>query len=250
MTHQCVLRPAAALLLALGLLFAAGAAQAVTFTIEAGDSGWYDDTGAHTQSNRNYFVGYDGFGELRNFFTFSLNTLSTSQTILSASIQLYMPADNEPNASFDGGYHSGDASETYQLHEVTAVDTAVTAGGVGLTPIYDDLGDGAVFGSTSVELLDNGTLVTIALNATAIADLVNHQTVGVGDWVVGGVMTTYSGQTTAEEGFFAHTDPPGLGPYTRQLVVVLTPEPGTGLMVAAGMLALGAARTRRARMGR
>ncbi|WP_287115948.1 hypothetical protein, partial [Microcystis sp. M_OC_Ca_00000000_C217Col] len=44
-------------------------------------------------------------------------------------------------------YNSPQPSETYELRDVTTAVPTLTAGGSGLTAIYTDLGDGAIYGS-------------------------------------------------------------------------------------------------------
>ena len=127
-------------------------------TLNAVDSGWYDSTGFHSPSNTNYIVGDLGNPLFRNWFTFNLPTLTAP--IITAQLKVN---------TFD--YGSLDASETYQLHEITTAVPTLTAGGSGLTGIYADLGDGAIYGSKIYSNANDNLITTIDLNASAISAL-------------------------------------------------------------------------------
>jgi hypothetical protein len=232
---------------ALFLIFAS-ASPALTFTINASDSGWYSETGNHTPSNQSYEAGWEN-ERLRNFFVFDLSSLPTSETVLSVTLHVYNPAVHEPDVTYAGGYVSPDASETYELHEVLLPAATVTGGPVPPPVIvnpaaYTDLGDGAVYGSYAVTSADNGAFVDIGLNAAGIASV--QSLAGLpAQYVLGGLVTTLTATIGVEEWVLGHTDPPGLGPYTRQLVVTMTPEPGTGALFALGLVAIGSARRSR-----
>ncbi len=223
------------------LLTLASASQALTITLDAVDSGWFDQTGAHTASNQNYAVGYDGAGELRNFFVFDVSSLPLTETVLSVTLRVWNPAAGVPTPAWTDGYDSPDATETYELHEVLLLPAAPPVDQVGNLLAFNDLGDGPVFGSHAASAADNGTLVDILLNAAGVAAV----DAAVGNFVLGGLLTTLAASGLTEEVFFGNTDPPGVGPSTRQLIVVLTPEPGTAALLGLGLIAITSARQRR-----
>ncbi|MFM6345455.1 MAG: hypothetical protein ACKPFK_09955, partial [Dolichospermum sp.] len=132
-----------------------------TITLNAADTGWYNNTGFHDPTNPNYIVG-DGTNPLyplyRNWFTFNLPTLTAP--IISAQLKVN---------TYD--YDSPQTSETYQLQEVTTAVPTLTAGGSGKTAIYADLGDGAIYGSRTYTNADDNQFRTIDLNAAAISAL-------------------------------------------------------------------------------
>ncbi|MFM6728949.1 MAG: Calx-beta domain-containing protein, partial [Dolichospermum sp.] len=97
-------------------------------------------------------------GLYRNWFTFNLPTLTAP--IISAQLKVKT-----------WEYTSNDATETYQLQEVTTPVPTLTAGGSGLTAIYADLGDGAIYGSRDYSNGDDNGTSTIILNAAAISAL-------------------------------------------------------------------------------
>ena len=70
------------LLLVCAFLAAPGSAAVVT--VNATDSGWYDDTGFHDPSNINYLVGNPVFSpsfvDHHNFFVFDLASISGTVT--------------------------------------------------------------------------------------------------------------------------------------------------------------------------
>src|SRR5258706_4830269 len=109
------------LLLSAAWLAFASASSAIT--VNASDSGNYDATGNHALGDLEYVAGWDNEG-LRDYFVFDLSSLSG--TIASATLHVYNPAVCEPDCSYTGGYDSGDATETYNLHEVLLPAAVVT----------------------------------------------------------------------------------------------------------------------------
>ncbi|MCZ8195826.1 MAG: S8 family serine peptidase, partial [Aquidulcibacter sp.] len=128
-----------------------------TITLNAVDTGWYDSKGYHIPTNTNYIVG-DSNALYRNWYAFNLPTLTAP--IVSAQLRVNT-----------WEYTSNDATETYQLQEVTTAVPTLTAGGSGLTAIYADLGDGAIYGSRTYTNADDYQIRTIDLNAAAISAL-------------------------------------------------------------------------------
>ncbi|MFM6348071.1 MAG: Calx-beta domain-containing protein, partial [Dolichospermum sp.] len=123
--------------------------------------------------NTNYVVGDVG-GLYRNWFTFNLPTLTAP--IISAQLKVK-----------NWEYTSNDATETYQLQEVTTPVPTLTAGGSGLTAIYADLGDGAIYGSQNYQNTDDYGTSTIILNAAAISALTAKSGQA---FALGGLLTT------------------------------------------------------------
>ncbi|MBE9264447.1 S8 family serine peptidase [Microcystis sp. LEGE 00066] len=147
-----------------------------TITLNAADTGWYDNTGFHIPSNTNYIVGDNENPNIlyRNWFTFNLPTLTAP--IISAQLKVN---------TF--GYSSPQTSETYELRDVTTAVPTLTAGGSGKTAIYADLGDGAIYGSRVYTNADNNLIRTIDLNAAAISALTAKSGQA---FALGGLLTT------------------------------------------------------------
>src|SRR4029079_6274681 len=124
------------------------------------DSGWYNATGSHTPTNTNYLTGQFNSVDERSFFVFDLATVTGN--IVGAELRLANPSS---------GYSSPDPTETLAMWDVTTPIATLTAGGSGLTAIYNDLGTGTQFGLRSVSAADNNTTVIIPLNPAAVTAL-------------------------------------------------------------------------------
>lgn len=171
-------------------------------TLNAVDSGWYDNFGFHNSVNTNYFVSGLGTQEARNFFVFDLNGFS--EPITAATLALFNPASNSASL----GYLSDDPTETYTLFDVNTPIDSLKAGGFGHTATFADLGTGMTLGSRVVSAADNGNLVTIPLNSNALSNL-NAST---GEIALGGALTTLARRSTHER-MFGFTS----AQFTRQL---------------------------------
>jgi large repetitive protein len=188
-------------------------AQAVT--IDATDRGWYNGIGVHVPSNHNYIVGF-GAANDRNFFVFDLSAVSG--TITSAVLKLFNPV------------YAGDASETYEVHQVTTSAATLIAGGTNLAT-HTDLGDGPVYGNYVATAADNGTYISILLNAAAIADI---QAALGGFFSTGGLLTTNDG----DDALFVATGFDN-NPLSDTALILTTaaavPEPGSLALLGLGL---------------
>ncbi|GCL34396.1 putative peptidase [Planktothrix agardhii CCAP 1459/11A] len=133
----------------------AGSTPPPSTNIAATDTGWYDNSGSHGPSNTNYLVGDYNF-KYRNWMAFNLPTFTTPVTSAKLQIKAYQ-------------YSSADLSETYELRDVTTPVSTLTAGGSGLTSIYNDLGGGTIYGSRSFTSADSNQTVTIDLNSALVS---------------------------------------------------------------------------------
>jgi hypothetical protein len=204
----------------LGVLTAPTAATADV--INAIDSGWYSESGMHVAVNDNYVVGEVSGVVRHNFFVFDLTAVVDD--IVSASIQLYNPDSALPALR---GYVSPDAAETFELYDVStpiASLSASSAAGPAGVATFDDLGTGTVFGQRVVSAADNGTTISVALNADGLAAL-NAARGGL--FALGGALTSLG--SFGDEyvfGFSVALDNPNV----RQLEFrtrPAVPEPGT-----------------------
>jgi hypothetical protein len=229
------MRPIVLGLTLLAMLAAPPAASADV--INAIDSGWYSEAGVHTAQNQNYLTGNFGGSARRSFFVFDLTAVANE--IVSASIQLYNPDSALPALR---GYVSPDATETFALYDVStpvASLTASSAAGPAGVAVFDDLGSGAVFGERVMSVADNGTTVSLALNADGLSAL-NAARGGL--FALGGALTSLGG--AADEyvfGFSVLLDNPDV----RRLefrTIEAVPEPTT--LALLGVAAVFAARRR------
>ncbi|CAD5976958.1 Ig-like domain-containing protein [Planktothrix agardhii] len=159
----------------------AGSTPPPSTNIAATDTGWYDNSGSHGPSNTNYLVGDYNF-KYRNWMAFNLPTFTTPVTSAKLQIKAYQ-------------YSSADLSETYELRDVTTPVSTLTAGGSGLTSIYNDLGDGTIYGSRSFTGADSNQTVTIDLNS-ALVSAINAKSGQ--SFALGGQITTLDGIDNSE----------------------------------------------------
>jgi hypothetical protein len=209
------------LLLLLGFSFSTASAQ--TVIISYSNRGNYDGMfGDYFPGSTNYIVGYD-VPEYRNFFVFDLS--GVVQPIASATLDLYLP-----NTS-GKGYFSSHPSENFQLHDVVTSISNLTAGTGGLAA-FNDLGSGVVYGNRSISDADEGTVVEILLNTSAVASMnANH-----GLFAMGGSLTTLDHPPTFIEVAFAFT---GNDSDVSELRLTFVPEASTATLIAFAAMIFG-----------
>ncbi|HEY8352856.1 MAG TPA: PEP-CTERM sorting domain-containing protein [Sphingomonadales bacterium] len=136
--------------------------------VQATHTGWYREDGYHQNINPNYLTGFCSSSDAcrgddrnyRSFFAFDLANVSGS--ILSASLSIGNPAQ---------GLHTTEPSLLLNIHEVLTAFDDLVATHTDATDIFEDLGDGTLFGSYTVTAADNGTQVVVGLNDAAITAL-------------------------------------------------------------------------------
>jgi hypothetical protein len=157
-------------------------AVAQPIALQATAAGLWDSTGAHNAASGSYEVGQVPPLQQRNFFVFDLSGLTLP--IVSASLNL---------TDVKGGYHSPLTSDTYGLFDVSTPISALVASGSGQTAIFNDLGSGTSYGSQTITMASDGTVISTPLNAAAIAAL--NSNLG-GLFAVGGALTSITGSNT------------------------------------------------------
>jgi hypothetical protein len=177
-----------------------GDLASASVTLNAVDQGWWDSTGAHSSTNKNYLTGLSSTDH-RSYYVFDLTAVS--QAIAAAQLNLFNPTN---------GYSSPDPTETLGIFDVSTPLTALQATGSGQTAIYNDLGSGTSYGSQTVSAASNGQLIAIPLNAAAVSALNAARGTRT---AVGGALTSISG--TANQFVFGFTN----GTETKQLVLTL-----------------------------
>jgi hypothetical protein len=140
------------------------------FSFNAFDSGWYDSTGSHTNSNDNYIIsdpslgctGCDGFAQTtttHDYFAFRLGNSTVTGNVLSATLSVPNPV---------AGYLGPVGGLLVSLWDVTTDLNTVVANAAGQVGTYNDLGSGVLYSTRVVGPADNGTNILFNLNANAL----------------------------------------------------------------------------------
>ncbi len=88
-----------------------------------------------------------------------------------------------------GGYSSGKPSDTYSVFDVSTSIAALESSGSGQETIFNDLGSGVSYGTTTVSSASNGAQVNVPLNSAAVTAL---NAADGGQFAVGGALPTFS----------------------------------------------------------
>ncbi len=127
--------------------------------VDTFDKGWYRSDGFHNSTNDNTLTGISNSKELRTFFAFDLTGIS--DPVVSAEFELYSHE-----------YLSVDAFKPFSIFAVVTPISDLLSSSVNDIGIFDDLGDGTVFGTGTVSAASNGTTLILSLNSDAI-DAIN-----------------------------------------------------------------------------
>lgn len=215
--------PRAVVLIAFAVVsfgFAPERALANIITMDATDSGWYDSSGNHDATNKNYIAGFASPNYYNDYFVFDLTSIQ--DPIFAAEVKLYMPTVNS-----DGGAGYFGPGSVFSLYHVQAPVSAVMQSQSGLSGqiIYADLGSGVVLGSSFVSAADNGTLLSIQFNTDGIAAL--NAAIG-GQIAIGGSLATLGSTDQYAFGWSGETS-------TRQVIVATVPEPVMFIQLGVGL---------------
>src|SRR5258705_2084364 len=116
----------------------AGAANCLQ-VVDAWEAGYYRSAPDYSSGLGYYLVGqfsYLNNNEVRNWFAFSLPTFPA-------------PLERAELRIYAGRVDTADASENYEVHEVTTPVTSLVNQFGNPTNVYNDLGDGPVYGSAT-----------------------------------------------------------------------------------------------------
>ena len=178
MAGKWIMRPAFVPLAAVLTAGIAPPTHADTFTLSAEDRGWYSHSGFPCALQRQLPDRiHRGWGVPELASSFDLPGIQGAY--LSGQLELFMPAQG----------FSGDPSETLTLFDVSTPIARLT-NGFGGVPAFADLGTGTVFGTYTATAADNGTVISVAIDA---AGLVAMEAQGGGLFAIGGALTTPGG---------------------------------------------------------
>ncbi len=205
----------------LGVVLAAQTSQAIMATTwNAVMSGSYDSSGAHGLYNQNYSASDDR----RNFFVFALNAFGGGAQSVTLTLNT--------GVGCSGGtftLHGDVTTDPYRLNFSHGV-------GEEGQQIYQDLGDGVIFGSWTIPGADNLEVV-LELNSLGVAAINN----AAGGWITFG--GTFSGHSA-----FGQTMLYGRNDVRQLTTYSAIPEPGIlSLLLAGAPCVAGACRNRRKR---
>lgn len=243
--------------LAAALLLPAAPVLAFSVSIDSTGSSFLNDAGNglydHGSTIQNYQVGYNKTEDFttKNWFVFDLSGIAPGTPITDATLVLYMPSFGAGDPG--DGYDSMDPMEDYEIFGLSPGEASFVSGdkiidGDMTAPEFDAwyvaIGDGPSLGMASVSAADEGGDVAVGFGFDGLAVL--DGALG-GMFVISGanVSVDYDPILDIEEGYFHHTHPYGVaGPETPAptLILEIVPEPGTGALLALGLVALGARR--------
>jgi hypothetical protein len=203
-----------------GVCVDAGGGGSETEIFDVLDRGWWNATGEHQPDNQNTFTGYipaPTDAEFRSYFRFDLTGDVEDATVIeSVTLRLeYMPADFGNPA---GGWFTPDATETYSIWDVSTDATTLDSEanptlGTANVAVFTDIGTGTSYATGTLQETDQGTIITIPLNASAVAGVL--AALG-GSFAVGMTNDTIDTTRAENDGFrFAN----GNDSWTHQLVV-------------------------------
>lgn len=221
--------------LVVGSFFSATMANAGVVSVNASDTGWYQDNGTHITSNFNYITGHYSGDDYNSFFVFDLS--SVTNLITGATLSLYNPSS---------GFSSVSATETLNIFNVLSDLSSVT-GGTGGANVFNDLGSGTLFGSVVGSAADANSYIDVVLNASAISALNSAPDMfgfggALADVSSDGVLFSgsHSGYNSSFVQLSLTTDDNTLRFNTQDV-----PAPGALLLLGLALLAMRVARTKR-----
>lgn len=160
------------------------------------DQGWYDQGGAHNPDRIDILTINHPGSELRSFVLFDLTSLT--EAITSAELTFF--ASN--------GQAAETATNTLSFYDVTTPASALTNESLVDGYIFDDLGDGTLYGSTTQSVVSGEAMpgFSVSLNAVAVAAL-EAARLGSGFFAVGIVLSGPENLLFVNSGSWPSLDP-------------------------------------------
>ncbi|HEX4147073.1 MAG TPA: PEP-CTERM sorting domain-containing protein [Pirellulales bacterium] len=214
----------AALIAAL-LLLTGTAARADVIQVADDASGWYGEGLVNgTAATGNAYLGTLHGNEFRDWFAFNLS--SVTNPIVSATFNV------DP-----GGWLALATTANVALHEITTDPTTL---GLAYDPtVFNELATGTTLGSYLFHESDTGSVTSITLDATAIADR-NAARLAATPYALGVQETNLSFLSAYEAIMYQNPNA-----YTLTLTTQATPEPSTLFLAGMGLLGVGLAALRK-----
>lgn len=212
-------------------------------TLNSYDRGWHTDFGMHVADNDNYFVGNGGSWDYHNWFLFNIPVPAPGNIYVGASLRVFLTEveSNSPFLTYALRDYKGSIAELRQD----------SGSGVPGTTVYEDLGNGADYGSIDVSSSSTNVFLTITLTQSALNDI-------NGSWgkdlAIGGLVTSQPSGTSPLGRLFAQSETGNPADGRTQLILVQdmgslpAPEPSTiSLLAVAGFACSNMIRKRYAR---
>jgi hypothetical protein len=219
----------------------ASAASASTAVVNAYDAGYYQNSGGTPTYN-----GLTEDSTRNNYFVFDLS--GVSGTVIGATLTIFNTGVNSVGTPTGNGnymFQSGaPAPVTYSIYDVTATSIAALVAHTAGAAAFTDLGNGAVYGSTSITNPSPGAFAFGAMPQLTI-NLAN----GLSDinGALGGLLAMGgSSDLPANQGFL-WISPADFPTIQLSLEVQQTPVPAALPLFATGLGALGLIAHRRKR---
>jgi hypothetical protein len=217
------------LLLGAIALFWATAAQAQS-DLNTISQGTYNSWGYVPNPRSGYLVGNTSYSNVihRPFFVFNIPSLALGQSIKSSILSIYNPS---------GGVRlDGYRNSTLNVYGFTGSPSDLVDGTGWWSIMYANLGNGTLYGSTTLDQNQNNTTYSISLNDDGLTAI--NQASG-GYFSLGLVLpvATINPNTQLEYGF-NNTSSSTAGDGNVQLSIDVIPEPSAYALFGIGALAL------------
>src|SRR3954465_11376512 len=170
------------------------AGQCPTFITSSNGGYYYRGNSYLSHSSSGFAAGGEANVEYRSFVAFDVPALPE----LPASAELWISSQY---------LTSSDETETLEIREVTNSLETVQAYGVTESAVFDDLGDGVLYGTAVISTIDRGKSLIIPLNQAFLSKLAASQGSNL---VIGAALSTLNADETDREDFQGGFQGPGI----------------------------------------